>query len=168
MKSYLLALTLLSISTFVFSAECPDLSGKFEMHLDSCSGSGYKSSRGWPLPNNLKSTVEITQQNCELIHITYTDSKYVTPLKVVEEINLKKAKKIIADENNGLFVKFFDPSERVTYGGATLKASETSKIYLQKNDDGIYIKSSIFMKGFYNYLVPVLDKDTFECSLKRI
>jgi hypothetical protein len=138
------------------------------MELDSCTGNGYKDSKGWPLPNNLESEVQITQQNCDLIEISYLDSKYVSPLKVVETINLKKAKKISIDEENGLFVKFFDPSERVSYGGATLKASETSKIYLQKNDEGIYIKSSMLMRGFYNYLVPILDKDTFECNLKRI
>jgi hypothetical protein len=155
-------------STLAFSSDCPDFSGHYQMDLTSCSGKGYKDSKGWPLPTKISSVVEVNQKNCEEIQISYLDPAYTSPVKQTVKIDIHKARKVVVDDENGLYLNFFEPKERVTYFGHTLSASETSKIYFRQSSDELIIKSSILTRGFYDYIIPVLDNDQFECHLKKI
>lgn len=161
---------LVLFSVFIFASTivsaCPDLSGTYEQLEKSCGGKGYKDSTGWPLMQ-LKTTVVIEQKDCDIITISYDDPRYTTPYTHKIEIDLNQATKVDEDDNK-LSARFYEKATTVTGLGGRLRASDTRKITFQKTKDGIKIDSWTYMKGFYNFVIPVLDKDSFNCSLKKI
>lgn len=167
MKKAAFLLSILSLSAGIMASDCPDFSGNYRQEVDSCTGSGYKDSRGWPLQEKMETSVAIVQDGCESMTISYIDPRYTKPFVVTEKIDLKEAQ-LSTDKSGGFKVKIFEKASRVSAMGNTLKASMTNRLYILQTEEGLQIKSSTLMRGFYNYVVPVLDKDRFVCNLSKI
>ena len=161
----LLSLTfLMALSLNSFASVCPDLSGTYLQKMSSCRGD-FKTNRGWPL-QELETVVTITQDQCNSLTLSYPDTKYSNAPIVDVQIDLAKATSLTM---NGKMIKakFFDPSSRASGMGGTIKASITDKVEFELDGTSLTIISSSFMKGMINYVIPVLDKDSFNCRIER-
>ena len=156
---------LLALSSNSFAAECPDLSGTYLQKFSSCSGD-FKSNRGWPL-QELETVVTIIQDNCNSLTLSYPDTKYSNAPVVTVEIDFATAVNFSSTESR-IKARFFEPSSRASGLGGTIKASITTKVDFRLVGTSLNIVSSSFMKGMINYVVPVLDKDSFSCQIDKI
>jgi hypothetical protein len=86
---------------------------------------------------------------------------------VVVHIDLAKATGL-AMNSTMIKAKFFDPSSRASGMGGTIKASITEKVQFELDGTSLNIISSSFMKGMINYVIPVLDKDSFNCKVEKV
>jgi len=161
----IIILTFLSVLCFnALATECPDLSGTYLQKSSSCRGD-FKSNLGWPL-QELETVVTIAQDKCNSIKISYPNTRYSNAPIEVEKLDLSKAVNL-AVSTTTIKAKFFEPSSRATYFG-TIKASLTYKVEFEKVGTSLNILSSTLMRGFINYVIPVLDKDSFNCHLEKI
>jgi hypothetical protein len=158
--AFLLALTCTS-----FAEACPDLSGTYLQKLSSCRGD-FKSHRGWPLQEHA-TVVTIVQEKCNSLTISYPETKFSNAPVFTVFMNFADAIKFSSDDNS-ISAKFFEPSSRASGMFGTIKASIAEKVKFELEGTSLRIDSSSMMKGFINYVIPVLDKDSFSCQIDKI
>jgi hypothetical protein len=156
---------LLALTSNSFAKTCPDMSGTYLQKHSSCRGN-FESHSGWPL-RNLETLVTIVQDKCNSLTISYPDTRASNTPLVTVKINFAEAVSF-SSNNNSIKAKFFEPSSRVDAMFGTIKASIADKVKFELEGTSISIISSSLMKGFINYVIPVLDYDSFNCHLEKI
>ena len=152
------------ISESSFAAGCPDFTGIYTQSKDSTRGD-FKNSTGWPL-QKLDTTVTIVQKGCEEIEFSFPNSRYSNAPVEVVNLDLTKATSLNMGENQ-IYLKQVTPLTRVNGLGATLKSSTSDELIMKLDSQGISIHSISKMKGIYNYLIPVISRDSFSYRLER-
>lgn len=149
-------------------ANCPDFSGEYLQDSTSCKGDLKKRSP-WPLVSQPEaSTVTINQHGCKEIKLNYHDTRFSNRPTTEVTLDLKDAQSITIDESK-MIISFVFPKSTVNYFGHTMSSKEVLKLkFIKSSENHLEITTLSKSSGFFNYVIPFVEKAKSTCRLIKI
>lgn len=163
----------LAITTSAFGSHCLDLSGTYRFEGFGTPGCHFRQSDKMmlspiPLGSAIKAgaQIQIRQEGCERLEIVYRDARYSNTKDIDTSVAIELDETMVHEE--GIESQKTEKGSACYFGSCLSSKDKTTWSLTQLESGDVTFKFRNQMIGLYNYILPVAERVSASCILKKI